>query len=170
MLTEAQKHHFETLGFLCLRDFFPADELQRYTDAFDETLKRAKGLKTLEINEERRTIGTLRFFESNPAVYHPLLDGDKLNELIEDVLGEEYVFTVSEGALRTNNTRWHHDDVAPEGHRHLKSDFLSRTRQGNNRLPLRAAGQPLSSLPGTDGEIWRRHSASREGCSRHLSD
>ena len=43
MLTAAEKHHFETLGFLCLRGFFPADELQRYTDAFDETLKRAKG-------------------------------------------------------------------------------------------------------------------------------
>ena len=141
MLTEAQKHHFETLGFLCLRDFFPADELQRYTDAFDETLKRAKGLKTLEINEERRTIGTLRFFESNPAVYHPLLDGDKLNELIEDLLGEEYVFTVSEGALRTNNTRWHHDDVAPEGHRHLKVIFYLE--------PVRATTGCLCVLPGS---------------------
>ena len=99
MLAEAQKHHFETLGFLCLKNFFPADELQKYTDAFDETLKRAKGLKTLETSEDRRTIGTLRFFESNPAVYHPLLDGDKLNALIEDLLGEDYVFTVSEGAL-----------------------------------------------------------------------
>ena len=92
MLTEAQKHYFETLGFLCLRDFIPPDELQRYTDAFDETLKRAKGLKTLETNEETRMINALKFFESNPAVYHPLLDSDKLNELLEDLLGEDYVF------------------------------------------------------------------------------
>ena len=141
MLTDAQKHHFETLGFLCLRDFFPADELQRYTDAFDETLMRARGLKALETDEERRTIGTLRFFESNPAVYHPLLDGDRLNELIEDLLGEEYVFTVSEGALRTHNTNWHHDDVAPEGHLHLKVIFYLE--------PVRATTGCLCVLPGS---------------------
>lgn len=141
MLTDAQKHHFETLGFLCLRDFFPADELQRYTDAFDETLMRARGLKALETNEERRTIGTLRFFESNPEVYHPLLDGDKLNELIGDLLGEEYVFTVSEGALRTHNTNWHHDDVAPEGHLHLKVIFYLE--------PVRSTTGCLCVLPGS---------------------
>ena len=141
MLTEAQKHHFETLGLLCLRDFIPADELQRYTDAFDETLKRAKGLKTLETNEERRMINTLQFFESNPAVYHPLLDGDNLNKLIEDLLGEDYVFTVSQGAIRTHNTRWHHDDIAPEGHIHLKVIFYLE--------PVRATTGCLSVLPGS---------------------
>ncbi len=141
MLTDAQKHHFEALGFLCLRNFFPADELQRYTDAFNETLKRAKGVEVLETNEERRTIATLRFFESNPAVYHPLLDGDKLNELIGDLLGEEYVFTVSEGALRTHNTNWHHDDVAPEGHLHLKVIFYLE--------PVRATTGCLCVLPGS---------------------
>ena len=151
MLTAAEKHHFETLGFLCLRGFFPADELQRYTDAFDETLKRAKGIKTLETNEERRTIATLRFFESNPEVYHPLLDGDKLNELIEDLLGEEYVFTVSEGALRTNNTRWHHDNVAPEGHRHLKVIFYLE--------PVRATTGCLCVLPGSHFLPYRERMA-----------
>ena len=141
MLTEAQKHHFETLGFLCLKDFLPADELQKYTDAFDETLKRAKGLKTLETNEEKRMINTLQFFESNPAVYHPLLDSDKLNELIEDLLGEDYVFTVSQGAIRTHNTRWHHDDIAPEGHLHVKVIFYLE--------PVRATTGCLSVLPGS---------------------
>ena len=147
MLTDAQKHHFETLGFLRLRDFFPADELQRYTDAFDETLMRARGLKALETDEEKRTIGTLRFFESNPAVYHPLLDSDKLNELIEDLLGEEYVFTVSEGALRTHNTNWHHDDVAPEGHLHLKVIFYLE--------PVRATTGCLCVLPGSHFQPYR---------------
>ena len=141
MLTEAQKHHFETLGFVCLRNFIPADELQRYTDAFDETLKRAKGLKTLETNEERRMINTLQVFESNPAVYHPLLDGDNLNKLIEDLLGEDYVFTVSQGVIRTHNTRWHHDDIAPEGHIHLKVIFYLE--------PVRATTGCLSVLPGS---------------------
>ena len=73
MLTDSQKHHFETLGFLRLKNFLPAEDLQRYTDAFEETLKRAKGLKTLETNEETRMINALKFFESNPTVYHPCM-------------------------------------------------------------------------------------------------
>lgn len=141
MLTEAQKHRFETLGFLRLKNFLPAEDLKRYTDAFDETLKRAKGLKTLETNEETRMINALKFFESNPAVYHPLLDSDKLNELLEDLLGENYVFTVSQGTIRTHNTKWHHDDIGPEGHLQLKVIFYLD--------PVRSTTGCLTVLPGS---------------------
>ena len=115
-------------------------------------------------------INTLQFFESNPAVYHPLLDSDKLNELIEDFLGEDYVFTVSQGAIRTHNTRWHHDDIAPEGHLHVKVIFYLEPVRATTGCLSVLPGEPLSSLPGAAGEIWRRHSASWEGHSRRLSD
>ena len=39
MLTDAQKHQFETLGFLCLRQLIPQDEMKIYIDAFDNTMQ-----------------------------------------------------------------------------------------------------------------------------------
>ena len=70
MLTDAQKHQFDTLGFLCLKDFLSPDEMQAYTDAFDETLVKATGVDVQQAHEERKVIGSLRFFESNSTVYH----------------------------------------------------------------------------------------------------
>ena len=43
--------------------------------------------------------------------------------------------------FRTNDTRWHHDDVAPEGHLHLKVIFYLE--------PVRALSGCLCVLPGS---------------------
>ena len=43
MLTEQQKHEFETFGFLLLKDFIPSGEMKPYIDAFDETMNKGTG-------------------------------------------------------------------------------------------------------------------------------
>ena len=141
MLTDSQKYQFDTLGFLCLKKFIASNDMQAYTDAFNRTLSRATGFDTEQPIEDKKMVGSLQFFESNPEVYHPLLDSANLNKMVEDLLGADFVFTVSEGHLRIGDTPWHHDDVAPEGQIHLKVVFYLE--------PVRAATGCLSVLPGS---------------------
>jgi hypothetical protein len=121
VLTDVQKHQFDTLGFVVLRGFLAPDEMRLYTAAFDETLGAITDPERWA--NESENVGASRFFEQNPQVYHRLLDDDKILEVIQDLLGLDFVFTVSEGARRYADTHWHHDDVAPEGHLHVKMVF-----------------------------------------------
>ena len=142
MLTEKQKHQFETLGFIFLENFFPPNEIQAYINAFDETFRSAAGQRlTGPYKDIKKTIAVMRFFEYNPTVYHRLLDSDAVSEVVEDLLGEDFVFSTSEGAYRFGNTRWHHDDVSPEDHIHLKVVLYLD--------PVRADTGCLSVLPGS---------------------
>ena len=105
MLTEIQKHQFETLGFIFLENFFPPNEIQAYINAFDETFRSAAGQRlTGPYKDIKKTIAVMRFFEYNPAVYHRLLDSDAVSGVVEDLLGEDFVFSTSEGAYRFGNT------------------------------------------------------------------
>ena len=51
MLTDTQKQQFETLGFLRLRQLIPADEMQTYIDAFDETMLKANGYQVRQVHK-----------------------------------------------------------------------------------------------------------------------
>ena len=139
MLTAAQKHEFETFGFLLLKDFIPSDEMQPYIDAFDETMTKGNGGVPWEYSEGNHLVTP--FFRHNPAVYHHLLDHDKLSEVVEDLLGEEFVFLAAEGHRRWGGTGWHHDSLAPEGLTHLKVVFYLQ--------PVRADTGCLRVLPGS---------------------
>ena len=74
-------------------------------------------------------------------MYHRLLDDEKLSEIVEDLLGEDFVFLVAEGHHRWGGTGWHHDSVAPEGQTHLTVVFFLQ--------PVRADTGCLRVLPGT---------------------
>ncbi len=149
MLTDTQKHQFETLGFVLLKNFIPLDEIHTYTKAFDGTLREAAGPRLKEpYTNVNKTIGVMRFFEHNPEIYHHLLDSDAVSEVVEELLGEDFVFSTSEGAYRFGNTRWHHDDVSPEGHIHLKVVLYLD--------PVHANTGCLSVLPGSQFLPYRQ--------------
>ncbi len=139
MLTEQQKHEFDTFGFLLLKDLIPSEEMQVYIGAFDETMARGSGSVPGQPTEVNRSV--IPFYRHNPAVYHHLLDDDKISEVVENLLGEGFLFWVAEGHHRRRGTAWHHDSVGPEGMTHLKVDlFLD---------PVRADTGCLQMLPGT---------------------
>jgi hypothetical protein len=95
MLTETQKHQFETLGFLRLPQLIPPDEMQSYIDAFDETMRKANGGTPWAEAPTRQQV--VPFYRQNTAVYHGLLDNDRIYEVVQDLIGEDFVFNVSEG-------------------------------------------------------------------------
>ena len=138
-MTGQQKYEFETFGFLLLKDFIPSEEMRLYVDAFDETMTRAPNLLAGQPAEINRSV--IPFYRHNPAVYHRLLDHDKISEVVEDLLGEGFIFLVAEGHHRRRGTAWHHDQVGPEGMTQLKVDlFLD---------PVRADTGCLRMLPGS---------------------
>ena len=139
MLTEQQKHEFETFGFLLLKDFIPSEEMQPYIDAFDETMTKANG--GVPWQHAPKTHFVKPFYRYNPAVYHRLLDDEKLSEVVEDLLGEDFVFLAAAGHHRWGGTVWHHDSLAPEGQTHLKVVFYLQ--------PVRADTGCLRVLPGS---------------------
>ena len=122
MLTELQKHEFETFGFLLLKDFIPRDEMQIYIDAFDETMTKANGGVPWDREPEQHHVRA--FYQYNPTIYHQMLDHEKINGVVEDLLGQDYAFWAAEGWHRWGGTGWHHDSVAPEGQTHLKFTFF----------------------------------------------
>ena len=139
MLTELQKHEFGTFGFLLLKNFIPSDEMQVYINAFDPTMTKANGGVPWDRAPEDHFVKT--FYRYNPEVYHRLLDHPKINDVVEDLLGEDYVFWNAAGWHRWGGTHWHHDDIAPDNQTHLKFTFFLD--------PVRSNTGALRVLPGT---------------------
>jgi ectoine hydroxylase-related dioxygenase (phytanoyl-CoA dioxygenase family) len=147
MLTDAQKGQFDTLGFLLFRNLIPPDEMQTYIDAFNDTMTRANGGVPWPHAPRRHQV--FPFYRHNPPVYNRLLDHEVIDRIVEDLIGPDYVFTVSEGIYHFTGTPWHHDDVSPVGHVHLKVVlFLD---------PVRAHTGCLSVLPGSHFRSYREH-------------
>lgn len=145
MLTEKQKQQFETLGFLLLKDFIPQDEMKVYIGAFDETMLKANGGEPWTRAPKRQQV--IPFYRHNTEVYHHLLDHEKVNGMLEELIGPEFVFAVAEGIHAYGGTYWHHDDVPPENHTHLKVVFFLD--------PVRADTGCLSVLPGSHFAPYR---------------
>ncbi len=146
MLTDTQKHQFETLGFLRLRQLIPPDQMATYVDAFDETMLKGNGGVPYVEAPKRQDV--VPFYRNNPAVYHRLLDHDGIYEVVEDLVGEDFIFSVSEGCQHYGGTRWHHDSVSPEDQTHLKVVLYLD--------PVRADSGCLSVLPGSQFAAFRK--------------
>ncbi len=145
MLNEEQKKQFHTLGFLHLPGFIPDEQMRTYVDAFDDTLVTANGGTPWDKAPTRQQV--VPFYRENTAVYHRLLDDDNLFELVQDLIGEDFVFTVSEGIQHFGGTRWHHDAISPEGQIHLKVVFFID--------PVRVDSGCLQVMPGTHFKPFR---------------
>jgi ectoine hydroxylase-related dioxygenase (phytanoyl-CoA dioxygenase family) len=155
MLTEEQKGQFETLGFLVFRNLIDADEMRTYIDAFNDTMTRANGGERWSRAPVRHQV--LPFYRHNPGVYHRLLDHEVINRIVGDLIGDDFILTVSEGIYHYKGTPWHHDDVSPDGHVHLKVVvFLDAVRADNGCL---------SVIPGSHLRSFRER---LEGSGKHL--
>lgn len=121
MLTEEQKNHFQTLGFLLCKQLLSVEEMRVISDAFDRAMRQARG-GAAEPELERNAQGysvkrqqVVPFFDYDPEAFYPLLDHEKIMGVFEDLMGEDFLLTLSEGIIHAGGSRWHHDSVAPEG-------------------------------------------------------
>ena len=113
-MTPEQIHHFQTLGFLQCKQLLSPEEIATISSAFDAAMERArKGAPIPKAGEKRQQV--VPFFDYDPDAFYPLLDDERIVDIFESVMGEDFIFTVSEGLLHTGGTRWHHDACAPDG-------------------------------------------------------
>ncbi|MBM3265042.1 MAG: phytanoyl-CoA dioxygenase family protein [candidate division Zixibacteria bacterium] len=121
MLTPEQIRHFETLGFVVCRGLFSPSEIRDISNAFDVAMQVARGgaaepvLERNELGYSTKRQQVVPFFDYNPDVFYPLLDDARLMDAFEAFMGEDFIFTLSEGIIHAGGSRWHHDAMAPDG-------------------------------------------------------
>ena len=145
MLSQAQKAHFATFGFLVLRRVFAPDEIAEIRRAAD---------RVLAANRQGRPFsGACRqamipFFEHSPRLLNLLAD-DRLHDLAHDLLGPGFVLNATEGNLHVGDTHWHGGDETVEPLPHIKIAFyLEPTTKDTGALRL---------IPGSNHPEFRRH-------------
>jgi len=145
MLTDEQKAHFKTFGFLVLRRVFTAQEIDEICRESDRLL--------LENRQGKPFSGTRRqsvvpFFEHSP-VLRQVMEDDRIYQLGIDLLGPNFILSATEGNLHVGDTQWHSAGPEAEVVPHLKiAIYLEATTRDTGALRI---------IPGTNHPEFRQH-------------
>ncbi len=121
MLTTEQVTHFRTLGFVMCRSKLTADEASAISRAFDDGMRHARGgaeephLEQDANGYGRKSQGVTPFFDYSPDALYALLDDPRIFDVFEQLMGDDFILTVSSGIIHGGGTGWHHDECAPDG-------------------------------------------------------
>ena len=166
MLTLGQKAHFETFGFLIIRQVFEIDEVsiiqQEVDDLFaEERDGRSAGDETQFVQP---------FFERKPFL-STLVDDDRIYNIGLNLLGPDFILGQTEGRSRPGDTPWHGMEVyklgtvkinlytdiltkdngalrfVPGSHKYSDPDIYDQLRQQNDDPGFRPFGMRPSEIP-----------------------
>ena len=88
--------YFQRFGFIQYKGLLSPEEIVIISDAFDEGMRVArKGAPAPKSGEKRQQI--IPFFDYDPEVFYPLLDHEKIVDIFEGLMGEDFILTLSEG-------------------------------------------------------------------------
>ena len=110
-MTEERIRHFETLGFFLWKQLLSPDEIRVLSDAFDVAMRKARGeeedpeLRQDEGGNSARRQQTIPFFDYDPEAFYPLLDDERFVNVLETLLGDDFILTLSEGVIHAGGTR-----------------------------------------------------------------
>ena len=151
MLTIQQKQHFETFGFLVLRQLFTPQEIDVIRRESDAVLRENRQGKPFP-GEKRQAM--IPFFELNPRLQW-LIEDDRIYALGEDLLGPDFILNATEGNLHVGDTQWHGGGLDAEPVPHIKIAFYLepntkdtgalRFIPGTHKLERRKLIQPLTA-------------------------
>ena len=103
MLSKEQVTHFETFGFLVLRNVLSRDEVDIMIKESEEIFSELRQGKPFTA-QEREAVQP--FFERKPFL-HSLLADDRIYSIGESILGSDFMLVVTEGNLHVGDTPWH---------------------------------------------------------------
>ncbi len=149
MLTAAQRLHFETFGFLVMREYFSAEEIETVTRAFDRVLDEDRQGLPFKGGSRQAVLGCI---EKDP-VLTGLVEDNRVYCPIRELLGPDFVWIGSDGNLYVGDTGWHPDGSDP-GYRRIKVAFYLdpvsrntgclRVIPGSHAAPMHDKLRPLS--------------------------
>jgi hypothetical protein len=148
MLTADQKAHFETFGFIVMRQAFSAAEMDAISREFDDVLAEDRQGQPFCGEKRQAVMGCI---EKRPLLSQ-LLDDDRIYLPVEQLLGQGFIWNGSDGNLYVGDTSWHPDGSEFDYGRIKVAFYLDpvtkdtgclRVIPGSHRLPLHTALQPL---------------------------
>ena len=102
MLTAEQKRHWDTFGFLMLRQVLALDEVNALREA---TIKVIKQVEAGALSGEKEwAIGA--FWERHPLLTS-LIDDERIHQIPESLLGPDFFLLLTDGHVRVGDTDWH---------------------------------------------------------------
>ena len=129
-LTTDQEAQFDTLGYLVIPEFLSQAEVAHYTDVFMDVYRREWGQADFDpqFAHERPGASGVRHqiipFFAKDERFLELFDHPKINDVIEQVLGEDCLaMTPGEGFVAASDSIWHTDSRAPDGFTSAKMAF-----------------------------------------------
>ena len=99
MLTPEQKAHFQTFGFVVLRQLFTRDEMSVIKRESDEIFDEVRGGSPCSGQRE----AVQPFFERRPFM-SKLVDDDRIYDIGVDLCGPDFILEVTEGNLHVGDT------------------------------------------------------------------
>jgi ectoine hydroxylase-related dioxygenase (phytanoyl-CoA dioxygenase family) len=148
MLTADQKAHFETFGFIVMRQAFSAAEMDAISREFDDVLAEDRQGQPFCGEKRQAVMGCI---EKRPLLTQ-LLDDDRIYLPIEQLLGQGFIWNGSDGNLYVGDTSWHPDGSEHDYGRIKVAFYLDpvtkdtgclRVIPGSHRLPLHSELEPL---------------------------
>ena len=119
MLTTGQIAHFETFGFLVLRQLFTPEEAMIMKRESDEIFEEVRGGRPFT-GETWESV--VPFFERRPFLSR-LPGDDRIYDLAVSLVGPDPILEVTEGNLHTGNTDWHGSKLPGKPMAHAKIVF-----------------------------------------------
>ena len=151
MLTTKQESHFETFGFLAIRQYLSPDKMETLTHQFDDVL--AKDQSDNPTKQEEQQITTI---VEHSQFFTQLVESDCIYKVIEQLMPGEFIWSGSQGNLTIHSEhRWHADrpGIGEADYMRIKVmiylDPVTKERgclrviPGSHRLPLHTDLQPL---------------------------
>jgi len=161
-LTPQQLAHFDTFGFIVLRQLFAPDEMKEIIREFDAWL--AQDLQEKSFTGEKR-LAVASFIENSPGLWW-LPEDDRIQEPIQQILGPDFVWRGSGANLYVGDTEWHRDAADIEvGFTRINCLFYLdpvgrdsgglRLIPGSHREPFNSRMRPIN--------FWRKKQVAKEG-------
>ena len=144
MLTAEQLAHFDTFGFLVLRQAHSPEETAEISRAFDDVLAEDRAGRAFDGEKRQAVLGVA---ERRPLLMS-LIESDLIYEAMEQLLGPNFVWVGSDGNLYVGDTDWHPDSKSLDYRRIKVAYYLDpvaadtgclRVIPGSHRDPLHTA-------------------------------
>lgn len=116
MLTEQQLLHWDTFGFVVLRQLFSPKEMNAIIEDADEVFDEHRGGQSFDGS---KTEAVLWFMEQRQSLTSLAVD-DRIYVPIGQLLGTDFIWAVSAGHLYVGDTEWHGDRENSNIPRHVK--------------------------------------------------
>ena len=100
MLTDEQVRHFQTFGFLQVRQFLSPTETDTVCAAFDAAMKKQRGgTEKPDLSQDAegysaKSQDVIPFFQLDPETFYPLLDDERIVGGLTQLFGPDFVYAM----------------------------------------------------------------------------